>query len=108
MRGFFIIMEENNVGGDDRMDSLTLREKQVGNLLTKGMMYQEIGDALGIGKTTVHFFAKRIYKKLHVKSKAELIIQYAPAFQKIQNETQIQSERQIKGRKHNEKASLAN
>ena len=62
------------------MDHLTKREKQIGSLLAKGMKYKEISHALGIGVSTVHYFVKRVYKKLNVGTKAELILQYAPAF----------------------------
>ena len=59
------------------MDTLTTRERDVFTLLLKGMKEKDIALALGISRSGVGFFTKKIYKKLRVHSKPELIVQYA-------------------------------
>ncbi len=56
---------------------LTPREQKVFVLLLKGMKGKDIAAALGISLSGVGFFTKKIYKKLKVHSKPELIIRYA-------------------------------
>lgn len=59
------------------MDILTRREREVLTLLLKGMKERDIALALGISCSGVGFFTKKIYKKLGVHSKPELIVRYA-------------------------------
>ncbi len=56
--------------------TLTPREREVFQLLLKGMKEKEIAGALHISRSGVGFFTKRIYKKLDVNSKPELILRY--------------------------------
>ena len=58
------------------MNSLTNRERQVFNLLVEGLKTKDLASKLSITQNTVKYFVKRIYKKLNVKSKSELIIRY--------------------------------
>ena len=58
------------------MNDLTNRERQVFDLLAEGLKTEDIAEKLSITKNTVKYFTKRIYKKLGVKSKPELIIWY--------------------------------
>ena len=58
------------------MYDLSNRENQVFSLLIEGRKAKDISKELGISVNTVKFFTKRIYKKLDVKSKSELIIRY--------------------------------
>lgn len=53
---------------------LSAREKEVLQLLCKGMNYKQIGILLFISPNTVRFHLKNIYKKLHVNSKYEAVI----------------------------------
>jgi DNA-binding NarL/FixJ family response regulator len=53
---------------------LSEREKDVLNLLMKGMSYKMIAAACAISIDTVKFHIKRIYEKLHVNSKSEAVI----------------------------------
>lgn|GEM_PF-6654414 len=55
---------------------LTNKERQVFNLLMEGRKTEEIAASLGKTKNTVKYYTKRIYKKLDVKSKPELILRY--------------------------------
>ena len=54
---------------------LTIKEKNVCDLLAKGLSYKEIAIVLGVSTFTVNQKAKNIYKKLNVKSRAELSYQ---------------------------------
>jgi len=56
------------------MNELTNREQQVFDLLVEGLKADDVAKKMGITKNTVKYFTKRIYKKLGVKSKPELII----------------------------------
>ncbi|MBI2729436.1 MAG: response regulator transcription factor [Sphingobacteriales bacterium] len=52
---------------------LSTREKEVLELLSKGLMYKEIGEKLGITHETVKKHLKNIYQKLHVQNKIEAL-----------------------------------
>jgi DNA-binding NarL/FixJ family response regulator len=52
---------------------LTNREREVLNLVAKGLLYKEIADQLGISFHTVRQHIGRIYEKLHVQNKTEAI-----------------------------------
>ena len=59
-------------------DSLTLREKEVINLLAKGYHYKEIAQKLLVGIETVNSHIRSIYEKLHVHSRLEAIHKIFP------------------------------
>ena len=50
---------------------LTLRERQVLDLLTRGASYPQIGQGLGISTNTVQTHIRSIYRKFHVSTKSE-------------------------------------
>jgi len=52
---------------------LTPRERQVLEELVRGLLYKEIADALGISMGTLHTHIRRIYEKLHVRSRAQAV-----------------------------------
>lgn len=52
---------------------LTNREKEVLELLSKGLLYKEIADQLGISFGTVRQHLYKVYEKLHVQNKTEAI-----------------------------------
>lgn len=56
--------------------SLTQRERDTYRLLMEGYTLRETADQLGIGYSTVNTYQTAIYRKLHVNSRAELIINY--------------------------------
>lgn len=59
------------------MEGLSPREKEVLDLLARGFLYKEIGDALGISVPTVNTYIRRVYEKLHVRSRAQAVAKYA-------------------------------
>jgi DNA-binding NarL/FixJ family response regulator len=55
---------------------LTERELEILDLLAKGYLYKEIADQLSISRETVHNHLRRIYEKLHVRSRTEAVVKY--------------------------------
>lgn len=53
--------------------TLSGREKEVLALLSKGLMYKEIAEQLGVTHETVKKHLKNIYQKLHVQNKIEAL-----------------------------------
>ncbi len=60
---------------DEERPSLTQREMQVLQLLTKGYTYAELGKLLGVTRLTVHSHVKNIYGKLAVHSRVEALFE---------------------------------
>jgi DNA-binding NarL/FixJ family response regulator len=58
------------------IESLSQREKQVLELLSKGHLYKEIADELGLSMDTVRTYLRRIYDKMHVHSRTEAVSRY--------------------------------
>jgi len=68
----------NLVRGDsDRktpfLDLLSPREKEILQLLAKGLLYKEISEQLNITTGTVRIHIHKIYEKLHVQNRTEAI-----------------------------------
>jgi DNA-binding NarL/FixJ family response regulator len=55
---------------------LSPRERQVLDLVARGYFYKEIASELGVTLNTVHTFIRRIYEKLHVRTRTEAIAKY--------------------------------
>ena len=53
--------------------SLSIREREVLELLAKGLLYKEIAEKLGVTHETVKKHLKNIYQKLHVQNKIEAL-----------------------------------
>ncbi len=56
--------------------NLTNKESQVVRFLVDGLSYQKVADQMGISLDGVRYHVKNIYKKLQVKSKAQVIKKY--------------------------------
>ncbi|NOT52466.1 MAG: response regulator transcription factor [Chitinophagaceae bacterium] len=67
------IFQEHPTGANNEAAVLTPREKEVLELLAKGMLYKEIADQLHISFHTVRQHIGKIYEKLHVQNKTEAI-----------------------------------
>ena len=55
---------------------LGAREQQVLESLVKGLTYKEIAGELDISIWTVATYVRRIYEKLHVRSRSEVIAKF--------------------------------
>ena len=55
------------------LDILSTREKEILQLLAKGLLYKEIAEQLSITTGTVRIHIHKIYEKLHVQNRTEAI-----------------------------------
>jgi DNA-binding NarL/FixJ family response regulator len=60
----------------DESANLSPREREVLELLARGFLYKEISATLGISTPTVNTYIRRIYEKLHVRSRAQAVAKY--------------------------------
>lgn len=58
------------------LDTLSPREQSVLELLSRGYLYKEIADTLGISVPTISTYIRRIYEKLQVNSRTQAISKY--------------------------------
>jgi len=58
-------------------EELSPREREVLELLARGYLYKEIAGLLQISVQTVNTYIRRIYEKLHVRSRAQAVAKYA-------------------------------
>jgi len=72
-RKLVTIFQEKETGANSEASVLTPREKEVLELLAKGMLYKEIAEQLQISFHTVRQHIGKIYEKLHVQNKTEAI-----------------------------------
>lgn len=56
---------------------LSPREQEVLELLARGYLYKEIADSLQLSVQTVNTYIRRIYEKLHVRSRSQALAIYA-------------------------------
>jgi DNA-binding NarL/FixJ family response regulator len=68
-----VFLENQPDSATREADVLTPREKEVLNLVAKGLLYKEIAEQLQISFHTVRQHIGRIYEKLHVQNKTEAI-----------------------------------
>jgi DNA-binding NarL/FixJ family response regulator len=61
--------------GDDSAD-LSPREHSVLDGLAEGLAYKQIADQLGVSIHTVRNYIRRIYEKLHVRSRTEAVAKF--------------------------------
>ena len=55
------------------VSALTDREREVLQALSRGLMYKEVADELGVSINTVRAHVRHIYETLHVQSRAEAV-----------------------------------
>ena len=58
---------------------LSPRETELLDLLSEGLGNKEIADRMGLSVETVRDYLKRIYEKLHVRSRTEAALKYRAA-----------------------------
>jgi DNA-binding NarL/FixJ family response regulator len=56
---------------------LSPREQEVLELLARGYLYKEIAERLNISGPTVNTYIRRMYEKLHVRSRAQAVAKFA-------------------------------
>lgn len=68
---------------------LSNREAEVAELVTKGLSNKEVANQLFVTEKTVKFHLTNIYKKMNVKSRAQLIVWCMPhhSFQEEETKT---------------------
>ncbi len=57
-------------------EDLSPREREVLELLARGYLYKEIADSLHISGPTVNTYIRRIYEKLHVRSRSQAVAKF--------------------------------
>jgi DNA-binding NarL/FixJ family response regulator len=60
----------------DDNQSLSPREREVLDMLARGFLYKEIAESLSISVRTVDTYIRRIYEKLHVRSRSQAVAKY--------------------------------
>ena len=65
-----------NGGSRSETDNLSPREREVLELLARGYLYKEIVDMLHISVSTVNTHIRRIYEKLHVRSRSQAVAKF--------------------------------
>lgn len=69
---------------------LSNREAEVAELVTKGLSNKEVANQLFVTEKTVKFHLTNIYKKMNVKSRAQLIVWCLPHFGFVEKEEKPQ------------------
>jgi DNA-binding NarL/FixJ family response regulator len=67
---------QRSAAAEAQTESLSDREQQVLDLLSRGLMYKEIADKLSISYETVHTYIRRIYEKLQVRTRTEAVAKF--------------------------------
>lgn len=60
----------------DDLEALSPREQSVLDHLSKGFLYKEIAESLGLSVPTVNTHIRHIYEKLQVRSRSQAIMKY--------------------------------
>ncbi len=74
---------------------LSNREAEVAELVTKGLSNKEVANQLFVTEKTVKFHLTNIYKKMSVKSRAQLIVWCLPHIGFVEKEEKPAVENQI-------------
>lgn len=73
---------------------LSNREAEVAELVSKGLSNKEVANQLFVTEKTVKFHLTNIYKKMNVKSRAQLIVWCLPHFGFVENEIRAENNTQ--------------
>lgn len=71
---------------------LSNREAEVAELVTKGLSNKEVANQLFVTEKTVKFHLTNIYKKMNVKSRAQLIVWCLPHLGFVEKEERPQQQ----------------
>ena len=58
-------------------ENLSPREREVLELLAQGFLYKEIMESLKLSRSTVNTHIRRIYEKLHVRSRSQAVAKFS-------------------------------
>jgi DNA-binding CsgD family transcriptional regulator len=70
---------------------LSNREAEVAELVSKGLSNKEVANQLFVTEKTVKFHLTNIYKKMNVKSRAQLIVWCLPHLGFVESETRVEN-----------------
>jgi DNA-binding NarL/FixJ family response regulator len=62
-----------------QIESLTAREREILELLSRGLSYKMAAAELNLAMGTIQTYIGRIYKKLHVHCRLEAVLKYVAA-----------------------------
>jgi DNA-binding CsgD family transcriptional regulator len=69
---------------------LSNREAEVAELVSKGLSNKEVANQLFVTEKTVKFHLTNIYKKMNVKSRAQLIVWCLPHLGFVESEARVE------------------
>ncbi len=72
---------------------LSNREAEVAELVSKGLSNKEVANQLFVTEKTVKFHLTNIYKKMSVKSRAQLIVWCLPHLGFVESEARMEAQR---------------
>jgi DNA-binding NarL/FixJ family response regulator len=75
-RKVVLSFQENSQKPQRETDCLSPREQEVLDHLARGLSYKQIADQLGLSIDSVRTYIRRIYEKLHVRSRTEAVVKY--------------------------------
>lgn len=70
---------------------LSNREAEVAELVSKGLSNKEVANQLFVTEKTVKFHLTNIYKKMNVKSRAQLIVWCLPHLGFVESENRVEA-----------------
>ncbi|MGH1467912.1 MAG: response regulator transcription factor [Bdellovibrionales bacterium] len=76
-------------------EGLSNRETEVAELVTQGLSNKEVANRLFVTEKTVKFHLTNIYKKMNVKSRAQLIVWCLPNMTFVERKEQSQGVQDI-------------
>mgnify|MGYP001544728249 CR=1 FL=1 len=82
---------------------LSNREAEVAELVSKGLSNKEVANQLFVTEKTVKFHLTNIYKKMSVKSRAQLIVWCLPHLGFVENE--VRNEQTVQNNAYNSAAT---
>jgi DNA-binding NarL/FixJ family response regulator len=67
---------QETCAASQEVESLSAREQEVLELVAQGCLFKEIAEKLGVSFGTIHTYSRRIYEKLHVRSRAQAVAKW--------------------------------
>jgi DNA-binding CsgD family transcriptional regulator len=86
---------------------LSNRESEVAELVSKGLSNKEVANQLFVTEKTVKFHLTNIYKKMNVKSRAQLIVWCLPHLGFVETEARIEAAQPAGATAFNTQATVA-